>query len=957
MRFLMNLSLFKKLLLSFFIPLAFAFGVIFLSINVLNDFNNRISSLVENGVQALVENTKCRRAVFQLRMLEHEVFLQMNENEKVRVLYQISTTQEEVRSRFKRLMGLKLDSEILKLVETFAEKYSDYNITLTEILHLVEIGKSKEAVELSLGKSAQQAEAAWIVANDVTSNLEKRFAAENEDTNILLEKQIKITVFLSLFVLFITILMVWVISRSISGRVKQLVTVTNAIAGGDFNIINTVDGSDEIGRLASSIEIMKDKLSSSYQEISSQDWLKTGLAQISKTILGQNDSSVLASKVIKEIVEFVGAQVGTVYLLKDIDNDVVLSLTGTYAYSPSNNTPIEFKYGEGLVGQAALSRKQILIADIPKDYLSVTSGLGGATPRSICLVPLLFEDNLQGVMEIGTVNYLNNLQLDYIGQVSEIIATAFEITLAQERIQNQQIELAAANEKLRALDQMKTNFLSTVSHELRTPLTSVIGFARIMQKKFETVLYPALSDNEDKKVQKAIRQVMDNTSIIVEEGQRLTALINDVLDLAKMEAGRVDWNITELHIEDIIDRGIASTSSLFANKPVKLRKDVAANLPLCEGDRDRLIQVVINLISNAIKFTDEGEVTLKAEVNRAELVVSVIDSGTGIKSEDQPLVFEKFKQVGDTMTDKPQGTGLGLPICKEIIEHLGGRLWLESEVGVGSTFSFSLPLAEQQVVKNTFFSKEGRRNKNTLLTNDGEEVSYVWQSDSESLERAIRVSFEKLLSPGASKQPNILVVDDNLNIRQFLHQELSTLDYEVREASSGAEGLAMIAEQKPDLIILDVKMPHLNGFEVAVRLHTHPVTLDIPIVLHTIAEDQMLADQLGIESYLRKPVKDTDLLATVNNLLKAPRERKKILLFIADSGKRSTWVSLLDKCGFETVAAEDVNQGINSALAFYPQLVIAEASLVNKFKIIDRLRGDLGLEKILFTLLDDSQSI
>jgi CheY-like chemotaxis protein len=309
------------------------------------------------------------------------------------------------------------------------------------------------------------------------------------------------------------------------------------------------------------------------------------------------------------------------------------------------------------------------------------------------------------------------------------------------------------------------------------------------------------------------------------------------------------------------------------------------------------------------------------------------------------------------MTDKPQGTGLGLPICKEIIEHLGGRLWLESEVGVGSTFSFSLPLAEQQVVKNIFFSKEGRRNKNTLLTNDGEEVSYVWQSDSESLERAIRVSFEKLLSPGASKQPNILVVDDNLNIRQFLHQELSTLDYEVREASSGAEGLAMIAEQKPDLIILDVKMPHLNGFEVAVRLHTHPVTLDIPIVLHTIAEDQMLADQLGIESYLRKPVKDTDLLATVNNLLKAPRERKKILLFIDDSGKRSTWVSLLDKCGFETVAAEDVNQGINSAVAFYPQLVIAEASLVNKFKIIDRLRGDLGLEKILFTLLDDSQSI
>jgi CheY-like chemotaxis protein len=374
---------------------------------------------------------------------------------------------------------------------------------------------------------------------------------------------------------------------------------------------------------------------------------------------------------------------------------------------------------------------------------------------------------------------------------------------------------------------------------------------------------------------------------------------------------------------------------------------------LCAGDRDRLIQVVINLISNAIKFTDAGKVTLKAALNNGELVVSVIDSGSGIKPEDQPLVFEKFKQVGDTMTDKPQGTGLGLPICKEIVEHLGGRLWLESEIGVGSTFMFSLPVSNTQSAPASFFTTGEHHHKNTLLSNEGEEVSYLWQTDSQSLEQAIKVSLEQSSTVKVAKMPTILVIDDNMNIRQFLHQELSAVDYEVREASSGAEGLAMIAEQKPDLIILDVKMPHLNGFEVAVRLHTNPITLNIPVILYTITEDKLLGEQLGIECYLNKPVKDTELLKAVTKLLKAPQTRKKILLFIADPVKRAHWVSLLNDCGYETVAIDDVLKGMEASVAFQPQLVIAEISLAKQFNIIEQLRGELGLDKVLFTLLDD----
>lgn len=541
------------------------------------------------------------------------------------------------------------------------------------------------------------------------------------------------------------------------------------------------------------------------------------------------------------------------------------------------------------------------------------------------------------------------------GEIAELansfIEMANEIRLAhqrqeeynrtlEEKVKERTLELEKANEKLKELDQMKTNFLSTVSHELRTPLTSVMGFARILQKKFESTLFPPLSQLDDKKVQKAMRQVMDNAQIIVEEGERLTTLINDVLDLAKMEAGRVDWNMRELRIEDIIDRAIAATSSLFANKPVQLRKDMASDLPVFEGDRDRLIQVVINLISNAVKFTDQGNVTCKAAVRDGELVVSVVDSGCGIKPEDQPLVFEKFKQVGDTLTDKPQGTGLGLPICKEIIEHHGGRLWLESELGVGSTFLFSLALPSKKIANST------------VITKDGEEISFAWQGSWQAVEQSLRAGLEQPVSADPATVSNILIIDDDVNIRQFLRQELSAEDITIREACSGVEGLAMIAAQPPDLIVLDVKMPHLNGFAVTVRLHTNPATLHIPIILHTVAEDKLLGEQLGIDCYLTKPVKDADLLDAVYVLLNTARPPKKVLLLDADTDRRQTWLELLGRYGYELNCADTAEQAIALATTCVPQLVIADAALAADGNLIQRLRVELGLDRIFFTLLD-----
>ena len=240
-------------------------------------------------------------------------------------------------------------------------------------------------------------------------------------------------------------------------------------------------------------------------------------------------------------------------------------------------------------------------------------------------------------------------------------------------------------------DAAKSSFLSTVSHELRTPLTSVLGFAKIIRRRLEERLFPLIAD-EDRKVMQTKQQVLDNLGVVVSEGERLTKLIDDVLDLAKIEAGKFTWNMASVSMAEVIERATSATSSLFEAKKLTLVRELEPDLPSITGDQDRLIQVVINLISNAVKFTDSGTIKCALRRDGDDLVVSVTDSGIGIAPADQPKVFEKFKQVGDTLTDKPKGTGLGLPICKEIVEYHGGRVWVESHLGKGSTFSFTLPI-------------------------------------------------------------------------------------------------------------------------------------------------------------------------------------------------------------------------------------------------------------------------
>lgn len=250
-------------------------------------------------------------------------------------------------------------------------------------------------------------------------------------------------------------------------------------------------------------------------------------------------------------------------------------------------------------------------------------------------------------------------------------------------------EKRKAEEARRKLDQLKSDFLSSVSHELRTPMTSIVGFAKLIKKKLDDVILPATTT--DQKTARAATQVRSNLDVIVSESERLTLLINDVLDSAKLEDGKMEWQPVSLMPAKLIERAVNVTATLAEQKGLKLSATCPTDIPAVTGDENRLLQVLINLISNAIKFTQDGYVNVYASSQEDQVVFSVEDSGIGIAGENQADVFDKFRQIGNTLTDKPQGTGLGLSICRQIVTHHGGKIWVDSEEGKGSTFHFSIP--------------------------------------------------------------------------------------------------------------------------------------------------------------------------------------------------------------------------------------------------------------------------
>jgi signal transduction histidine kinase/DNA-binding response OmpR family regulator len=577
-------------------------------------------------------------------------------------------------------------------------------------------------------------------------------------------------------------------------------------------------------------------------------------------------------------------------------------------------------FGTGLTSQIIRSGEPLLInEDMDRNRARLGVEQIGRHTASFLGVPIPSGGQVIGVISVQSTDQEGRFT-DADQRLLSTIASAVGVAFHNAKLfEETRLARAAAEEA----DATKSSFLSTVSHELRTPLTSVLGFAKIIRRRLEERLFPLIPE-DDRKVQQAKQQVVENLGVVVSEGERLTKLIDDVLDLAKIEAGKFTWNMTSVSMADVIERATAATASLFDSKKLRLVRDVEPDLPQITGDQDRLIQVVINLISNAVKFTDSGSITCAVHQKDGELLVSVTDSGIGIAPADQGKVFEKFKQVGDTLTDKPKGTGLGLPICKEIVEYHGGRIWVESEPGKGSTFTFNLPIGQ--------------------LAAGSEKTPLRRSVDIESLVKKLR----ETVATHQPRHKSVLVVDDDQNIRSLLHQELSEAGYAVRLAEDGRKALALIREEMPGLVILDVMMPEMNGFDVAAVLKNDPATMDIPIIILSILEDKERGFRLGVDRYLTKPIDTASLFHEVDSLLDQGKSRKKVMVVDEDTSTLHTISDVLEARGYQVVESNGTEL-VSHAVSSKPDVIIL-SSLLSSDESVRALRFEKGMENVLFLI-------
>ena len=528
----------------------------------------------------------------------------------------------------------------------------------------------------------------------------------------------------------------------------------------------------------------------------------------------------------------------------------------------------------------------------------------GGQVRERMVLPLLYGGDVDGVLEVVHTGPMHGLgQADV--ELFQSILTAAASALQSARLYALQRQTA---ERLAEVDRLKSQFLANMSHELRTPLNSIIGFSRVILKGIDGPLTEL--------------QVQDLGSIN-NAGQHLLGLINDILDMARIEAGKMELVLDEMDLHDTI-KGVMSTMvALVKDKSVRLVEELTDGLPRVRADSMRVRQVLLNLLSNAAKFTDQGSITLRArpvdsvspQTGRLEpyVEISIIDTGPGIAPEDMAKLFEPFSQVDASATRKMGGTGLGLSICRQLVELHNGRIWAESELGRGSVFTFTLPVS---------------------------------QTDAPAP-----------VAPADSRRPTtglmskvVLAVDDDQGIHNLYRRYLEPHGFQVVGVSKSGEAITRAAELRPVAVLLDVLMPNRDGWQVLADLKRSPVTRDIPVIMCTLVTDPERAKAMGAADYLNKPILEGDLVRALGRLpqpVPGADQQAPAVLVIDDRGEDIAFVRrALDPTGqgqhYRVLEARTGLAGVAAARLYHPQAIILDLLMpeMNGFEVLTALRND-----------------
>jgi signal transduction histidine kinase/HAMP domain-containing protein/CheY-like chemotaxis protein len=688
------------------------------------------------------------------------------------------------------------------------------------------------------------------------------------------------------------------LASTLTTQLRAISAVSTAVASGDLTQKIDVAARGEVADLTNTINQMIANLRASTQENAAQNWLDSNLARMGELLQGQRDLGEICQLIMMEISPLVDAQVGAFFLVRD-DR---LTMVGGYSQAV-DDPPRAFRTGDGLVGQAAASRRVLHVRDVPQDYLAIRSGTGSTTPRAVVVLPVLFEGECLGVVELGSVTPFSPLHLTFLDRLVVTLGVAIttiqanlrteELLVQSQRLttelQDQSAELQRANaeleekaeqlsvqnrnveiknmeidaarrgveekaQQLAVASQYKTEFMANMSHELRTPLNSLLLLSRL------------LADNADRNLSE--RQI-EFARTIHAAGSDLLRLIDDILDLTKIEAGRVDVDATSVDLAEAFGGLEQAFGPQAEDKGLTFTVVAAPEAPAAiTTDPQRLHQVLRNLLANAVKFTDTGGVTLRVSLappgrvygvpalDGAGQVVafSVTDTGIGIPAGKLEMIFEAFQQADGTTSRKYGGTGLGLSISKELARMLGGRIDVTSQVGEGSVFTLLLPDETPAV---TAASARVAPRTPPAGPAPPEPAGPAVLRSAPGGAAGVQASPELA---GAC----VLIVDDDVRNVFALTSALELHGLTVLYADNGEEGIRLVTEHPEiDMVLMDTMMPDLDGNETTRRIRALPRGRgELPVVFLTAKampgdREQSLA--AGATAYVTKPV-DLDAL-------------------------------------------------------------------------------------------------
>lgn len=754
---------------------------------------------------------------------------------------------------------------------------------------------------------------------------------------------------------------------------QNISNVAQAISAGDTS--QYLEIRHENDNLSKSINQMKVKLEDAANSRKSQTWIKDGSSGLNEVMRGDKEIDAITKEIITYIVKYLNSQVGALYLFNE--NDKKLYLTSSYAFTQRKGINNSVQIGEGLIGQCAKEKEIIHISPVPDDYLHITSGLGEAAPKSIMVAPIVFEDVLIGVIEIGSIESFDKQKTEFLhntlksigislhsaesrskvrmllsktqAQADELRVQQEELKQTNEELQVQQEELRVANEELEEQTQAlkkseqelqaqqeelrvineeleektkslevqkkdildkntkleiareniehkakeleisskyKSEFLANMSHELRTPLNSLL------------ILSSDLAENNKNNLDD---DQVESAEIIYKSGNDLLSLINEILDLSKIESGKMSLNIMDISPREFADSMTMQFKHVAGEKKLYFNVNVADNIPqILQTDQQRVEQVLKNLISNAMKFTHEGgitvtigrpasNVTLSKEglaPDRA-IAFSVQDTGIGIPKNKQMAIFEAFQQADGSTSRKYGGTGLGLSISRELAKLMGGEIQLTSEENKGSCFTLIIPEKidiedeeiKDKVEDNRAKNKARFEGRRTIKNHESAKAA------ASNIKTTGLLPQENVEDDRDHIQPNdqkLLIIEDDYTFAKVVKKQSNEKGFKCIIALSGETGLKLAHQYQPDAIVLDLKLPGIDGMDVLDELKEDSKTRHIPVHMMSAHEETIDALKKGAIGYLMKPAKPDELEQVFDKLEHYIKRKMKDLLLVED---------------------------------------------------------------------------